>query len=127
MPLNAIKTALFTHLESLSLGVTIHYPNVASDLPDGEFVIPTVLPATTRSLGLVATNQELGLLQVSVFVKKGVGEIRSAEIAEAILAGFPRNLDLFEVRIDEAGSVGASFYDGSWQITPVTIPYQHIS
>lgn len=127
MSLSSIKTALLTHLESLGLGIDIHYPNVASDLPDGEFITPTVLPATTRSLGLVATNQEVGLLQVSVFVKKGVGEIRSAEIAELILAGFPRNLDLSEVRIDEAGSVGSSFFDGSWQVTPVTIPYQHIS
>jgi hypothetical protein len=129
MSLSIIKIALFARLESLVFpaGVTVFYPNIGADLPAGNFIRPDVLPASTAPLDLVGSNQESGLLQVSIYVKKGLGELTSSGIAQTILDGFPRNLALNGVRIDRPGSIGPSFFDGNWQVTPVTIPYQNIA
>lgn len=129
MSLSTIKALLFARLESLVLpaGVTVFYPNIGTTMPLYNFVSPAVLPATTAPIDLVNSDRETGLLQVSVYVKKGLGEIVSADIAQVILTGFPRNLALSGVRIDRPGSIGPSFYDGNWQVTPVTIPYQNIA
>lgn len=129
MSLSAIKIALFARLESLVFpaGVAVFYPNIATTLPSNNFVRPDVLPSTVIPLDLVGSNQESGLFQVSVYVKKGLGEIVSSDIAQVVLNGFPRNLALSGVRIDRPGSIGLSYYDGNWQVTPVTIPYQNIA
>lgn len=128
MPLSTIKTSLYTQLEGVSLpsGVVIFYPNTDTSLPTSDFIRPDVLPGATDPLDLSHTNQENGILQVSVFVQKGKGEIRTADIVDAILDGFPRGLSLTGVRIDRPGYAGPSFFDGSWQVTPVTVPYQNI-
>lgn len=129
MSLNTIKLALFSRLESLVLpaGVSVFYPNIGTIIPTYNFIRPDVLPASTAPVDLVSSDRETGLFQVSIYVKKGLGEIVSADIAQVILTGFPRNLALTGVRIDRPGSVGPSFYDGNWQVTPVTIPYSNIA
>ena len=129
MALNAIKRKLYDHLETLALpaGVTIHYPNISATVPDATYLVPNVLPNTTRSVDLVSTDRETGLLQIVVYVKKGAGELVSADVAQVIISGFSRNLDLDGVRIDVTGSVGPSFFDdGGWSMTPVTVPYINI-
>jgi len=127
--LNTIKRKLFTQLETLTLpsGVTIHYPNVNSTVPTDSHLVPTVLPNTTRPVGIVSTDREAGLLQVTVYIKVGTGELLSSDIAQVILDGFARNLDLDGVRIDASGSIGPSFSnDGGWNVTPISIPYINI-
>lgn len=129
MSLSNIKIALFAQLASLTLptGVSIYYPNINTTLPSNNFVRPEVIPGATAPLDLVNSNQESGLFQVSIYVKKGLGELVASGIAQTILDGFPRNLALIGVRIDRPGSIGPSFFDGNWQVTPVTIPYQNIA
>lgn len=128
MSLNTIIPSLYDHLTALVLphGAVIRGKNTEGDLPTTPFVVPSVMPATTTPIGLRTTDKERGLMQASVFTKKNTGEIKAADIAQAIVDGFPRNLQLTGVRIDEAGSIAPSFFDDSWMITPVTIPYQNI-
>lgn len=126
MALDKIKIALFNRLESLGGLPPIYYTNVGGE-PTGNHIIPTVLPARTNSIGLREVNQEIGIFQVSIVIAKGQGQLLSSQIAELIINGFPRNLDLTDVRIDRRGSVAPSFFDGNWEITPVSIDYQHIS
>lgn len=130
MSFNQIKVSLLRHLKTLSgfsPEITIYYPNISEDLPTDNHIRPDVLPGTTNPIGLRTTDQETGILQVSIFIKKGQGEIKAADNAKVVLDGFPRNLQLEGVRIDRPGSIGPSFFDGNWQVTPVSIFYQHIS
>lgn len=129
MALNTIKRKLFDRLESLTLpaGVVILYPNIGANTPDTSHLVPFVIPNNTQAVDLVSTDRELGLFQVSVYVKQGVGELLSVDIAQVIIDGFPRNLDLDGVRIDKSGSIGPSISDGGWSVTPVTISYFNIA
>jgi hypothetical protein len=86
-----------------------------------------VLPATTDPVGIVTTDRETGIFQVSIFTVKGGGELEASRIAQKLLDGFPRNLQLDGVRFDVTGSVGASLFEGKWQITPVSFIYINIS
>lgn len=133
MALSTIKRSILTQLKSLAGLPDIYYPNV-DDYGDGrtnppkeDYLRPDFMPNTTRPIGLKETDQEIGIFQVSIFIKKGKGELLSSDYGQIIIDGFPRNLQLDGVRFDNPASVGASFFDGAWQITPVSIFYQNIS
>ena len=125
MALNQIKAALYDHLESLNGLPDIHYSNVDSS-PTGNYIRPDVLPASTVPIGISMTDKEVGVLQVSVYVKKGSGELLAADIAQVVLDGFPRNTQLSGVRIDETGSIGPSILIEGFQMTPVSITYHNV-
>ena len=82
--------------------------------------------ASELLLGVTTLNQEVGIIQASVYVEKGVGEIVPADIAQEFLDLFPRNLQLTNLRIDKIGTIAAPFYDDAWHVTPVTIQYQNL-
>ena len=127
MALEQIKTSIFTKLESLAGLPGIYYPNTGGDLPTTDYIRPDVLPAETDPIGIAHTDRETGIFQVSIFTQKGKGELAAARVAQLLLDGFPRNLALTGVRFDRSGSVGASLYEGKWQITPVSFTYINIS
>lgn len=129
--LSEIKKSLFDSLESKvalwATPLTIYYDNVQAQVPTANHLRPAVLPATTATIGLSELGQEIGIFQVSVYVRKGEGQLTGIEIAELILADFPRNTELNEeVRIDKYGSVAPSFFVDDWQVTPVSFEYQNI-
>ncbi len=130
MSLSAIKTAVFDRLISAAGLPTLYFDNVENTAnplpPTANHLRPFVLPSATNTIDLVDLDQEVGVIQVSIYVGKGQGEIVSTDLAATILALFPRNLNLTELRIDDAGSIAPPFYDGGWYITPVTIPYQNL-
>lgn len=127
MALEQIKTSIFDHLETLSGLPDIHYPNVAGTIPTGEYIRPDVLPADTDPVGIITTDRETGIFQVSIFIPKGQGELDAARVAQKLLDGFPRNLALTGVRFDKSGSIGPSLFEEKWQMTPVSFTYINIS
>ena len=127
MAIEQIKTSIYTHLETLVGLPDIHYSNVEEDIPDGKYIRPDVLPTDTAAIGIRTTDKESGVFQVSIFIPKGQGELEAARVAQIILDGFARNLQLDGVRFDTTGSLGASLFEGKWQITPVSFIYQNIS
>ena len=122
MSLSAIKDAVFDRLVAAPGLLPLFFDNLQAPAPTGDHLRPYILPSTTRTLGLVDLGQEVGTIQVSVFVQKGKGDIVAADAGQLILDLFPRNLDLTALRIDSFGTISAPFYDGNWQITPVSIP-----
>ncbi len=127
MALEEIKTSIFDKLESLAGLPAIHYPNVDATIPTDEYIRPDVLPADTDPLGIVTTDRETGVFQVSIFIPKGQGELEAAKVAQKLLDGFPRNLQLTGVRFDRSGSIGPPLFEGKWQMTPVSFTYINIS
>ncbi len=127
MAIEQIKTSIYNKLKSLGSLPGIHYPNVGADIPLVNYIRPDILPADTDPVGIVTTDRESGIFQVSIFTVKGGGELEASRIAQTLLDGFPRNLKLDGVRFDVTGSVGTSLYEGKWQITPVSFSYINIS
>lgn len=127
MSLKVITNSVFEHLTNVGGLPAIFFSNTNDQPPAGEHIRPKILPNSTRTIGTADLDQEVGLIQISVYVKKGKGDERAAEIADAILAAFPRNLELTGLRIDLAGSAAGSFLVDGWQVTPTTIPYQNLA
>ena len=129
MALSDIKTVLYEQLASIAGLPIIHYPNIdgIDSVNDETFIVPSVLPANTTPVDLVSTDNEIGIFQVLIYVKKGVGELAASDIGQLILDGFPRNLNLGDVRINRIGTINTGYFDGSRQVTPVSIVYQNIS
>lgn len=129
MTLEVIVNSVMQHLDSGGLSVPVFYDNVAlegDDPPNTDHYRAYVLPSSTATLGLFSLSQEIGIIQVSVFVKKDTGSVIRAQLADDIIALFPRNLQLTGLRIDRAGSVAPSLLDGAWSIAPVSITYQNL-
>lgn len=127
MALSSIQIALFDRLELVAGLPVIFYPNGEDVAPTTDYISPYVLPADTNTIGIRTTDQEVGVFQVSIYIEKGKGQIAAVRVAELILADFTRNLNLIDVRINKRGSIAPAFYEGKYQVTPVSIPYQHIS
>lgn len=127
MAIEQIMTSIFTHLETLAGLPSIHYPDGDGALPSTDYIRPDILPADTDPVGIVTTDRETGIFQVSIFTQKGSGELASARVAQLLLDGFPRNLSLTGVRFDKTGSVEPPLFEGKWKITPVSFTYINIA
>lgn len=141
MSLSDIKESFYDALEAATIGDTatpdypVYLPNTTDsrlpEAPESNHLRPFVLPSETRTIGLATLDQEVGTLQVSIFIAKGKNDLAASDIAKKVLALFPRNTVLSlsgspVARIDETGSIARSFFDEGWQITPVSIPYQNL-
>lgn len=123
--LSEIKTSLFDRLLT-NTALPVYFDNVDSSAPTVTHLRPFVLPANTDTIGVNSLGKEMGIFQINVYVKKGSGQLVGVLEAETLLTLFPRNLELTGVRLDEYGSIGPSFFNDSWQVTPVSFTYQHI-
>lgn len=128
-----IELALFDKLETIKASLpTIYYSNSLNNgkpnPPTGEHIRVSLLRGDTVPIGLATTDQTLGIMQCSIFVKDGTGTVRAAQIADLILSAFARNTVLSNnVRIDKTGSVNTGFTENGWYMLPVTVPYQQIT
>lgn len=119
-----IKTAFYTQLKTLVGLPAIRYPDIESSLdPLEEYIVPFVIPNTTQAEGIKETDRELGILQVSIYTRKGKGELYADRFAQIVLDGFKRNSNFDSFRIDETGTINPAFFDGAFKVTPVSIPY----
>lgn len=122
--LSEIKQSLFDRLEA-NTAYPIYYKNVGGE-PTAAHIRPFVIASNTHTIGLNDLGQEKGIFQINCYVKKKNGQLEGTEMAEEMLAIFPRNTELTGVRIDEYGSIGPTFFNDGWQITPVIFKYQNL-
>lgn len=127
MSLNAVQMAVFKHLTDANLGKPLLTPNTSYPTPTDSHYRAMILPANTFTRGLSAGPvTEPYIVQVDVMTKAGVGPTIAAEMAQAVLALFPRLLRLEHggevIRFDVAGSVAPAVPGGAWYQVPVSIP-----
>ena len=127
MSLNAIENEAFERFANAVGLPSIIYPNIQKLEQEANHLRVSVLPAPTQSVGISSLDQELGFIQALVYVKQGQGSIVASDIAEVVLALFPRNLKLTAFRIDRIGFTSPSFYDNTWLVLPVSISYQSLT
>ena len=125
MALSNIQIDVFDRLSTL--GDPIIYPNIYEAPPEVEHLRVDVMPNKTDTIGLNDTTMENGIVQVLVYSFHGKGAISASQKAESVLALFSRNTVLSSCRFDVTGSINTSFIDGSWYVTPVSLPYHNLS
>jgi hypothetical protein len=127
MSFSNILSQVFARLEAATTLPDILYPNIEAPEQTANHLRVAIIPAGVDPVGISSGNQELGIIQVSVYCTQGTGAIVPALIAAAVLSLFPRNLALSGVRIDKPGTVNPGFLDGAWYVLPVSIHYQSIT
>lgn len=116
-----IATQVFVRLFDFSLPV--RFPNIQYGEQVEPHVRVSILPAETDSFTLAGSVKRQGIIQVTIFIQQGLGDIVSRQHADAIIQLFPRGLDMSGVRIHRQGWASPGFIDGAWWVTPVSIPY----
>ena len=120
-----IEKALFDVVEAAGI-LEESFPNVSFD-KEKPYLDLSILRSGVFSEGLNIDVHE-GMLQVLVMDLQDVGEIKLLEIADQVIALFPRNTRIIEgntiIYIERTGWVGTALpIDGGYSI-PVTIPYK---
>ena len=127
-----ILTAFLTRLESFNWtpALPVMWPGVKGDPPNtGQWLEASLFPGEPTNLAWNAdsASEFIGFAQIMVGYRPGTGEVLPSQIADAIIAHFPKSLELGGVRIRKAPYRSPSFVeDGNKLFIPVTIPYRGI-
>lgn len=99
------------------------------------YLLPSVMPNRTDEggLGAGAPERHLGLFQVTVYAPSGSGVAPASELADQVIAHFPRGSVIVGsgVRVRVGSFNGSSgvpyrsqgYSENGWTVVPVTIPY----
>lgn len=136
--------AIYKAVKAAAGDFPVAYPNSGYPKEGQPADIPyykvDILPASENSLGLSfsSATRQLGIIQVSCYIRDGKGDIPAVEMADQIIAAFPRGTVLEDggvsVRIEDkayksqgfsatTSNVGGEKVNGGWFMIPVTIPY----
>lgn len=122
-----ILTACLTRLQSFSYSPApaIMWPNVQSTPPDtGLWLEPGYFPNKPIDEAWDAGCAETrGFFQILVGFRKGTGEIIASELADAVIAHFPKTTDLGGVLVRERPTRGPAYNDDDKVFIPITIYY----
>ncbi len=120
-----ILTACLTRLQSFSYSPapTILWPNVQSTPPaTGLWLEPGYFPNEpiddTWSQDCAETR---GFFQILVGYRKGTGEISASELADAVVAWFPKTTALDGVVVRKRPTRGPAYVDEDKCFIPITI------
>lgn len=126
--LKDIHVAVFDRLEAATItGIQgISWPNVTYN-GDKPYLRINILPSPTKALGIRSTDIYEGFVQIDVVTKDGIGGINAVDIAEEIVALFPRNFHAeqgtSEIGFLEEGYPGPAIQEVDGYFIPVSIPY----
>ena len=130
MGLAAIRNALASHINGLTTGVALHWPNLPAPPPgasvhgDVHFLFSTPYAAT---LGRTGEDEHTGLVQIDLHAPQGTGESAVLAAADAIRdacqAGTVTTHDGQPVTITGCG-IGPFFVEGARFGAPVSIYFR---
>lgn len=128
MTYEAILTAVFTKLSTVSGLPKIMYPNINNVTIPDEYIAVYVIPAATENMTIDGKEYQFGLLQIDCVVRANVGEIKAAQIADKIINAFKVGTIVasgLTINKPSYASAGLNTGDGHYKI-PVTVRYQSI-
>ena len=121
---------LFYEAVSSASGLTqVSYPNLKFDKSViSEYYQVICLPQTKFGIGCASFNRQNGFCQVSCFITYNRNEKHAIDLAETIIAAFPRGTRLSDgsitVNVDQPPYyTGGITTDDGWFFIPVTIPF----
>lgn len=123
-----ISAALSARLATL-VGYQVQWENAPFTPPAGVYLAEAFLPATTLAVGIsnASSDEYSGIYQVSVMAPKGATKGPPRVAADAVLALFPRGLQLTRTGITVTilrASMGPALMDGDRYTVPLSIEYR---
>ena len=137
-------TLIYEAVENAAGPIPVAFPNrkYPEDGQPGDvpFYAVSIISTSKTGLGVAhnSTNRQMGMIQVSCYVRDDKGEIKAVEMADNIADAFPRGTRLIgtelTVKIDQPPYKTQGFsastrlqngikIQGGWYMIPVTIPY----
>lgn len=129
-----ILAAMLAHLEQLTFSPAlqiampgIDFPASGQTKPDNYLSVFFMPNETTNSELGAGQEQHRGMIQVSVFWKKGVGHIKPMEAADKIIAHFAKGTTLYsgglKIIIDRKPYAASPLQETDRVQVPVTVRY----
>ena len=134
-----ILTACLTRLQAFSYSpeVPVLYPGVNQEPPDtGPWIEASLFPNEPRDNSWDPSQcaEDRGFFQMLVGYRPGMvfaglyGEVAASEVADALVAWFPKAYELGGVRVMKRGTRGPSYVeDGNKLFIPLTIHYSGVN
>lgn len=124
-----ILTAIYTKLSATADLPQKIYQNVkAPTIMESEYLEIFVLPLPSENQAFSGVERKSGLIQINVVVGIEKGTIRSAQIADLILAAFKQGTVISSgLKVSRPSYVSAGIKDGVRYVVPVTIQYQNLA
>jgi len=125
-----ILTACLGRLNTLTDAPPIAWPGINFEPPSsGLWLEPVFFPNEPADLAWEdeSCHEAIGFFQVGVYYRPGGGQVEPSQMADAIIAHFPKGLEIGPVRVRKrAWQSPAVTDDGSRLYIPVTIPWRGI-
>ena len=124
-----ISAALSARLNTVAGGYQVQWENAPFTPPAGVYLAEAFLPATTLAVGVssASSDEYSGIYQVTVMAPKGATKGPARAAADAVLAHFPRGLELTRDNIKVTvlrSSMGPALMDGDRYAVPLSIEYR---
>lgn len=131
MSVKSIRQALEVALNTWAIAnnTVISWQNIPYKPTEGtSYVRASLIPAETLNPTLGDSfNRKIGIFQLLVYVKEGIGNAAAETLADSLLNYFARGesfvANSITVRILESPSVSPALNDGGWYILPVSVRY----
>lgn len=122
--------AIYTHIDNIAGIPTVIFPNDNTTVIDGNHIRVNVIPATPDEYGLNSIAIYRGIIQLSVYVGQGVGEIEASRICDTIAASLTKNTQMTylttSIRVSTSPNIGQGMPDGSYFMKPISVSYQKV-
>ena len=118
--------AVFEKLEAVAWSTPVYYPNVTAPLPTEPHYRAAVLPVDGQNLDTRGKTRRTWLFQVTAAVKAGVGQVKLAQMIDAISAEFLVNSVVGQFRQVDAGNTAPVIVLDGWAFIPVTYKFEVI-
>jgi len=129
-----IRKAAFQHVNTLAagLGLPVYWPNVkVNGEPANQHIRVSVMTVEPDVLTTEGGTKYQWILQLSVYVRDGVGEIAATDYASSLQAGLPFNTKLqsinYQYQTTKPGQVISPLKTDGWYIVPVQFRLQTIN
>lgn len=113
-----------------SPAIPVAWPGIEFDSPsEGTWLEARLFPNEPRDLawGDDSCHDMFGFFQINVYYRPGVGQVSPSQIADDLIAFFPKGLVLGPVRVRKRAWQSPAVTDEDKLFIPVTIPWRGIT
>jgi hypothetical protein len=101
----------------------VYFANIEAGDVENEHIRVSIMPTSPEEITLCDGNKWTWILQIAVYVRDGVGEIKAAQYVDSIRAAITKNMSITEnsrtFTVANSGERIPPVIDGGWYFTPL--------
>lgn len=121
---------IYTYISNIQNIPKVLYPNITYTTQNADHVKVDVLSSPTDDIGVNSVRRISGIIQLSVMVNLGKGEIYAAKIADTIVSNFERGtkitFETYSININRTPHISSGIATDTFYMKPITIRYEKI-